>query len=103
MGQPVSISANHSVWDSRAVRASVPPVFEGSEWDRLLTRLGLTEREALAAVREGREAGQPITRFVREEFRERFVPEDVLLAVNKQWRAAQQNCLIWPSSISRAS
>ena len=94
MDQPLSTTANHDVWDSRS---SVPasPLIGGSEWDRLLRRLGLTEVEALAAVREGREVGQPITRFVRDEFRERFVPEDVLLALNMHWKASQQNSSIF--------
>lgn len=51
----------------------------------LLKRLGLTDIEALTAIREGREASQPITRFVLDEFRQHFVPEDVLLAVKVQW------------------
>ena len=97
MDQPVSTTANHLVWDSRSLSATVSLLIEGSEWDQLLNRLGLTDVEALAAVREGREAGQPIASFVREEFRERFVPEDVLLAVTRRWKATQENSLIFGS------
>lgn len=72
------------------MNASPPPSLEGAEWDRLLGRLGLTDAEALAAVRDGREAGQPIRSFVRCAFREHFVPEDVLLAMRLHPEAARE-------------
>ena len=74
---------------SRLISGSVPPLAV-SEWDLLLKRLGLTDIEALTAVREGTEASQLITRFVRGQFRQHFVPEDVLLAVKMQSGVARQ-------------
>ena len=97
MDQPVATDVNQTFWAPRYLNASLPPAIEGAEWDRLLLRLGLTDAEALAAVREGREVSQPITRFVLEQFRDHFVPEDVLLAVNLQWKAAQEIALMFRS------
>lgn len=71
----------YTPWRSRSVSDLLPPALGATEWDQLLVRLGLTDAEALAAVREGREAGQAIRNFVRWAFREHFVPEDVLLAM----------------------
>ena len=88
MDLPVATGVNYTFWNSRHINASLPPAIEGAEWDRLLNRLGLTDAEALAAVREGREASQPITRFVHERFREHFVPEDVLFAMNLEGKEA---------------
>ena len=90
MDQPVATGANQTFWAPRYLNASLPPAIEGAEWDRLLHRLGLTDAEALAAVREGREVSQPITRFVLEQFRDHFVPEDVLLAMKLQQKQAQE-------------
>ena len=89
MDQSTYISVNHDVQNSRFVIGSVPPL-AGSEWDRLLSGLGLTDIEAVTAVREGTEAGQLVTRFVRKEFRQHFIPEDVLHAVKMHWEVARQ-------------
>ena len=78
---------NYSAWRSRSRSGSLPPATADAEWDRLLGRLGLTDAEALAAVREGREVGQTIRSFVRWAFRQHFIPEDVLLAMNLQLEA----------------
>jgi len=89
MDQSASTSANHHIGDSRLISGSVPPLAV-SEWDLLLKKLGFTDIEALTAVREGTEASQLITRFVRGQFRQHFVPEDVLLAVKMQSGVARQ-------------
>ena len=107
MDQSASSSANHHVGDSCLISGSVPPLAV-SEWDLLLKRLGLTDTEALTAVREGTEASQLITRFVRGQFRQHFVPEDVLLAVKMQLEVARQvlvelralSCSISPNPLS---
>lgn len=85
MDEAASTSANHRIGGPRPISGSVPPLAV-SEWDLLLKKLGLTDIEALTAVREGTEASQLITRFVRGQFRQHFVPEDVLLAVKMQYR-----------------
>jgi len=90
MDQSASSSANHHVEDSSFISGSVPPLAV-SEWDLLLKRLGLTDIEALTAVRDGTEASQLITRFVRSQFRQYFVPEDVLLAVKMQMGSCSTN------------
>ncbi|HVU46751.1 MAG TPA: hypothetical protein VHD85_11530 [Terracidiphilus sp.] len=89
MDQPASTSPIHHVGHSRFISGSDPPIAV-SEWDLLLKRLALTDIEALTAVRQGTEASQLITRFVRGQFRQHFVPEDVLLAVKMQWEVARQ-------------
>lgn len=76
-------------WAFSLHQCSDPPLAV-SEWDLLLKRLGLTDIEALTAVRQGTETSQLITRFVRGQFRQHFVPEDVLLAVKMQWEVARQ-------------
>jgi len=58
-------------------------------WDRLLEDLGMTEAEAVKAVVEGQDAGQPIRRFVRQAFREHFVPEDLLQAMDMERDSAE--------------
>jgi hypothetical protein len=68
------------------VGAFVPEPVEVSGWDQLLGDLGITEREALEAVILDRDIGRSIRRFVQDSFRDRFVPEDVLLAMNLQQR-----------------
>jgi len=83
MDEAASTSANHRIGGPRPISGSVPPLAV-SEWDLLLKTLGLTDIEPLTAVREGTEASQLITRFVRSQFRQYFVPEDVLLAVKMQ-------------------
>ena len=80
---------NYTPWRFRSLKGSLPPAMAGAEWDRLLGRLGLTDAEALVAVRDGLEAGQTIRSFVRWAFREHFIPEDVLLAMNLQREAGQ--------------
>ena len=80
-------SVNYSAWRSGSRAGLLPPATADAEWDLLLGRLGLTDAEALAAVREGREVGQTIRSFVRWAFHQHFVPEDVLLAMNLQREA----------------
>ena len=89
MDQSASTSANHHIGNSRFISGSVP-LLAVSEWDLLLKRLGLTDIEAVTAVRARTEASQLITRFVRDQFRQHFVPEDVLLAVKMQSGVARQ-------------
>lgn len=90
MYQPVATKAKYTPW--RSSRSSgIPPRSVVPKWDRLLDRLGLTEAEALAAIVDRRDAAQPIRRFVREEFHEHFVPEDVLLAMNLERNVAEDD------------
>jgi len=94
MDQSASTIENHPVKDSRFISGSVAPLIEGSEWERFLKELRLTDVEALKAVREGREPGQLITSFVHAAFRQYFVPEDVLVAVKMQWEIAREKSLL---------
>ena len=80
-------NANYYPW--RCTTGWGPAPTADAEWDRLLGRLGLTDAEALAAVREGREVGQTIKSFVRRAFHEHFIPEDVLRAMNLQREAGR--------------
>ena len=83
-------NVNYTPWRSSSMNGPTPlPAMAGAEWDHLLGRIGLTDAEALAAVRDDTEAGQRIRSFVQWAFRERFVPEDVLLAMNLQREANQ--------------
>jgi hypothetical protein len=69
---------------AQQVGAVAPETIEISQWDHLLAKLGLTEREALDAILVDGDIGHSIRRFVQDSFRHHFVPEDVLLAVGKQ-------------------
>jgi hypothetical protein len=66
----------------------VSETIEVSQWDQLLAKLGLTEREALNAIVQDADIGRSIRRFVQNSARNHFVPEDVLLAVGRQRKAA---------------
>lgn len=65
-----------------------PETLEICQWDQLLTKLELTEQEALDAIVRDSDIGRSIRRFVQDSFRDHFVPEDVLLAIGKQRKAA---------------
>ena len=88
MDQRSGAREKYTPW-GRGMNASASLSVERAEWDQLLDRLGLTDAEALAAVRDGKEAGQSIRSFVRWAFREHFVPEEVLLAMSLQREAGQ--------------
>jgi hypothetical protein len=55
-----------------------------SHWDQLLGKLELTEQEALTAIALNNEIGRVIRQFVQDSARARFIPEDVLIAVNQR-------------------
>jgi hypothetical protein len=78
-----------SPWRTGRLETSQQIVAEFALWDRLLTELGLTEAEALEAVLQRNETGQPIRHFVHLQFREHYVPEDVLLAMDMGREAAE--------------
>ena len=62
----------------------VPEPVEVAQWDQLLSKLGLTEPEALDAIVRDADIGRSIRRFVQESCRDHFVPEDVLLALKRE-------------------
>ena len=84
----VSGTRSLSPRQAQQVGALVPETLEVSQWDQLLTKLGLTEKEALDAIIQDSDIGRSIWRFVQESFRSHFVPEDVLLALRKRQRKA---------------
>ena len=54
-----------------------------TRWDRFLDELGLTEPEVLDAISRDGNVGHLIGRFVDDCCHNRFVPEDVLRALNR--------------------
>jgi hypothetical protein len=55
-----------SSWRTGRFQTSRQIVAEFALWDRLLNELGLTEAEALEAIVQGEETGQPIRHFVHQ-------------------------------------
>jgi hypothetical protein len=51
-------------------------------WNKLLNELHLTEEAALYAVATNDKLGAKLRMFARRVFRERYVPEDVLLLLD---------------------
>jgi hypothetical protein len=78
-----------SPWRTRSPESSDPLTAESALWDQLLNKLELTEAEALEAIVEGKEAGPAIRRFVHQEFRDHFIPENVLLALSMERDATE--------------
>jgi hypothetical protein len=76
--------ANRMTWRAHQAAAYVSEPVEVAQWDRLLHKLGLSEREALDAIVRDGDAGRSIRRFVQESRRDHFVPEDVLLALKPE-------------------
>jgi len=76
--------ANKITWRAYQVAAYVSEPVEVAQWDQLLNKLGLTEREALDAVVRDGDIGHSIRRFVQESCRDHFVPENVLLALKRE-------------------
>jgi len=83
-----STKEKFSPWRTGRFQTSREIVAEFALWDRLLNELGLTKAEALEAVVQGKETGQPIRQFVHQQFREHYIPEDVLLAMDMVLEAA---------------
>lgn len=55
---------------------------EIAEWDQLLVKLGLSDSQALDAVKSEGEEGEQLRRFVLRFFKQFFVPEAVIKAVS---------------------
>lgn len=64
------------------MRTFVAEPVEAPLWDKLLAKLGLTEREALDEIFRDGEAGRSIRHFARNFCRNHFVPERVLRAMD---------------------
>jgi hypothetical protein len=75
-----------SVWQSNQDGVSVPKRIELSRWGQFLSKLGLTEPEAIDAISRDGDMGRSVRSFVHNSFRHSFVPEDVLLAIAKATR-----------------
>ena len=74
-----------TAWRAQQVGPSIPEV---AQWDQLLRKLGLTEREALDAITQNCDVGLSIRRFVQDACRSHFIPENVLLAMKLQRETA---------------
>jgi hypothetical protein len=57
---------------------------ELAEWDQLLAKLGLSDSQALDAVKSEGEEGEQLRRFVLRFFRQFFIPEAVIKAVSRR-------------------
>jgi hypothetical protein len=73
-------------WRVRQVGVFVPEAVEVTQWDQLLGKLGLSEREALDAIIQEGDIGRSIRRFVHDSSRNHFIPEDVLRAMHLRQR-----------------
>lgn len=91
MDRTLGTKVKYTPWRSSGSDGTNPQRRVVAEWDRLLDSLGLTEAEALTAIADRRDAAQSIRRFVRNEFREHFVPEDVLLAMKLEREVAEDD------------
>ena len=76
--------ANRMTWRAHQVAAYISEPVEVAQWDQLLNKLGLTEREALDAIVRDGDIGLSIRRFVQESWRDHFVPENVLIALKRE-------------------
>lgn len=70
--------------EAQQVEAPKSETIAISHWDQLLVKLELTEQEALTAIALDNELGRVIRQFVQDSARARFIPEDVLIAVNQR-------------------
>jgi hypothetical protein len=57
---------------------------EIAEWDQLLSKLGLSDSQALDAIKLEGDEGEQLRRFVLRFFKRFFVPEAVIKAVSRR-------------------
>jgi hypothetical protein len=75
------------IWPGESLGAFRPELPKPTQWDQLLTKLGLTDSEALAAVTAEGDVSEQLRTFVSRFLGHYFVPEPVIKAVRKRRRA----------------